>query len=90
MLRMHLSGPMYLDWVNLMQQKADSLASAAAALSKNEPAGAADQGDKAATEARTKAQFEAMRAQAARIETVDAEAHVDDGGLVITSQTTLK
>jgi hypothetical protein len=90
MLRMHLSGQMYLDWVNLMQQKADSLTSAAAALSKDEPAGTEDQADKAATEARTKAQFEAMRAQAARIETVDAEAHVDANGLVVSSQTTLK
>ncbi|HET6805916.1 MAG TPA: hypothetical protein VFH59_10805 [Frateuria sp.] len=90
MLRMHLSGQMYLDWVNLMQQKADSLASAAAALGKEEPSGADDQANKAATEARTRAQFEAMRAQAARIEAMDAEAHVDGHGLVITSQTTLK
>lgn len=90
MLRMHLSGQMYLDWVTLMQQKADSLASAAAALGKDETATADDEADKAATEARTKAQFEAMRAQAARIESMDAEAHVDSNGLVVTSQTTLK
>jgi hypothetical protein len=90
MLRMHLSGQMYLDWVTLMQQKADSLTSAAAALAKDEAATADDQADKAATEARTKAQFEAMRAQAARIESMDAEAHVDSNGLVVTSQTTLK
>lgn len=93
MLRMHLSGQMYLDWVTLMQQKADSLGAAAAALGKDEaggPADPADKADKAASEARTKAQFDAMRAQAARIESMDAEAHVDSHGLVITSQTTLK
>ena len=90
MLRMHLSGQMYLDWITLMQQKADSLAAAAAALAKDEPAGTEDQADKAASDARTKAQFAAMRAQAARIESMDAEAHVDSDGLVITSQTTLK
>ncbi|MEI7036099.1 hypothetical protein [Fulvimonas yonginensis] len=90
LLRMHLSGPMYLDWINLMQQKADSLASAAAALSKEGEPAPADQADKAAGAARSKAQFDAMRAQAARVEAMDAEAHVDSSGLVITSRTTLK
>ncbi|MGN6280228.1 hypothetical protein [Frateuria sp.] len=90
MLRMHLSGQMYLDWVTLMQQKADSLASAAAALAKDDAVSAEDQADKTAAEARTKAQFDAMRAQAARIESIDADARVDDHGLTITSQTTLK
>jgi hypothetical protein len=90
MLRMHLSGQMYLDWVNLMQQKAEGLAAAAAALARDEPDSPQDQADKAASDARTKAQFAAMRAQAARVESMDAEAHVDSDGLVITSQTTLK
>jgi hypothetical protein len=90
MLRMHLSGQMYLDWVNLMQQKAEGLAAAAAALARDEPDSPQDQADKAASDARTKAQFAAMRAQAARVESMDAEAHVDPDGLVITSQTTLK
>ncbi|UGB38943.1 hypothetical protein [Frateuria soli] len=90
MLRLHLSGQMYLDWVNLMQQKADSLTSAAAALSKDEPAGGETAADKAAIAARTKAQFDSMRAQAARIESMDAQARVDGSGLVISSQTTLK
>jgi hypothetical protein len=89
MLRMHVSGQMYLDWVTLMQQKADSLSAAAAALGKDE-AGGDDQADKAANEARTKAQFDAMRAQAARIESIDAEVRVDSQGLVANSQTTLK
>ena len=89
LLRMHLSGQMYLDWINLMQQKADTLTAAAAALAKDE-SGAQDQADKAAGDARSKAQFDAMRAQAARIQDMDAEARVDSQGLVITSETTLK
>jgi len=90
MLRMHLSGQMYLDWITLMQQKADALTSAAATLGKDETAAPPDQADKAASDAQTKAQFDAMRAQAARIEAIDAEAHVDSDGLVISSQTALK
>jgi hypothetical protein len=93
MFRMHLSGQMYLDWITLMQQKVDSLSSAAAALAKDDTADTTDQADKkakAASAAQTKAQFDVMRAQAARIEAMDAEAHVDSQGLVITSQTTLK
>lgn len=90
MLRMHVSGQMYLDWVTLMQQKGDSLGAAAAALGKDEAGAAADQADKAASDARTKAQFDAMRAQAERIESIDAEIHIDGQGLVVNSQTTLK
>jgi len=90
LLRMHLSGQMYLDWITLMQQKADSLVSAAAALSKDDAADATAPADAAASAARSKAQFDAMRAKAASIEAIDAEAHVDNQGLVITSQTSLK
>jgi hypothetical protein len=90
LLRMHLSGQMYLDWITLMQHKADSLVSAAAALSKDETPDATTPADAAASAARSKAQFDAMRAKAASIEAIDAEAHVDSQGLVITSQTALK
>ena len=44
----------------------------------------------AADAARSKAQFAAMEAQARRVDGIDAEVHVDDSGLVVTSQTTLK
>jgi hypothetical protein len=54
------------------------------------PVGPTQAADKAASAARTKAQFDAMRAQAARIKTIDAEAHVDRHAMVITSQTELK
>ena len=40
--------------------------------------------------ARSKAQFAAIEAQAQRVDSIDAEMHVDDNGIVITSQTTLK
>lgn len=93
MLRMHLNGDMYLNWVDIMQRKADSLAAATAALTSSEPAtsDAADEAaaSKAAAAAR-KAQFDAMRAQAQRIKTIDAEVHVDDKGMVLTGQTELK
>lgn len=97
MLRMHLSGAMYLDWLKFMEMKSDSLAAAAAEMSKSDeptingdttPADEAAQA--AADAARSKAQFTAMEAQAQRVDSIDAEAHVDDGGLVVTSHTTLK
>jgi len=97
MLRMHLSGAMYLDWLKFMEMKSDSLAAAAAEMSKSDeptingdttPADEAAQ--TAADAARSKAQFAAMEAQAQRVDSIDAEAHVDDSGLVITSHTTLK
>ena len=97
MARMHLSGAMYLDWLKFMEMKSDSLAAAAAEMSKgDEPAingetAPADEAAQAAADAaRSKAQFAAMEAQARRVDGIDAEVHVDDSGLVVTSQTTLK
>ena len=96
MTRMHLSGAMYLNWLQLMEQKVDSLAAATAALNKSdEPSIDGDSsGDEAAqaadNAARSKAQFAAMKAQAERVDSIDAEMHVEDSGMVITSQTVLK
>jgi len=94
-MRMHLSGAMYLDWLQLMEQKADSLAAATAAINKSdEPSldndGADDATQTAANVARSKAQFAAMKSQAERVNSIDAEMHIDDNGMVITSQTALK
>ncbi|MGN6656291.1 MAG: hypothetical protein ACTHJ9_13220 [Rhodanobacter sp.] len=91
MARMNLSGAMYLSWVQLMQDKVDALTAAAGAMSN----GDADKTDDSAAQAaeaaaRSKAQFEAMKQQAQRVESIRAEMHVDNGGMVITSQTTLK
>ena len=97
MTRMHLTGAMYLNWLQLMEQKVDSLAAATAAISKSdEPSidgsvGSADSSAQApANAARSKAQFAAMKSQAERVDSIDAEMHLDSSGIVITSQTALK
>lgn len=95
MFRMHLSGAMYLNWLQLMEQKIDSLAAATATISKSDEPSIddVDRDDAAAAAAevaRSKAQFAAMKSQAERIDSIDAEMHVDTNGLVITSQTVLK
>jgi hypothetical protein len=87
MSRMHLSGAMYLSWVQLMQDKMDTLTAAANAMGKNDDS-SPDQPDDAA--ARSKAQFAAMKLQAERVDSIDAEMHVDSKGMVITSRTVLK
>lgn len=96
MTRMHLTGAMYLSWLQLMEQKVDSLAAATAAISKgDEPSIDGVEADDssavaAADAARSKAQFTAMKSQAERVESIDAEMHIDDSGMVITSHTVLK
>lgn len=91
--RMHISGAMYLSWLQLMEQKIDSLAAATATISKSDEPSIDDSDDAteaAADLARSKAQFAAMKSQAERVDSIDAEMHVDNGGMVITSQTVLK
>jgi len=93
MSRMHLSGAMYLSWVQLMQDKADALTAAANAMNPGDEPSADKAGhdDSAAQAAAgSKAQFDAMKMQAERVDRIDAEMHVDDTGMVVTSQTTLK
>jgi hypothetical protein len=96
MTRMHISGAMYVSWLQLMEQKLDTLAAATATLSKSDEPSIDDSNDatsaaSAASElARSKAQFAAMKAQAGRVDRIDAEMHVDESGMVFTSQTTLK
>jgi hypothetical protein len=95
MARMHLTGAMYLSWLQLMEQKIDSLAAATAAISKSdEPSTNGvnndDSAQAAANAARSKAQFAAMKSQAERVDSIDAEMHIVDSGMVITSQTVLK
>jgi hypothetical protein len=90
MMRMHLDGAMYQSWIKLMMDKADSLTAMSQAMAKSSGAPADESSDdaqaKAASAARTHAQLQAMQAQAARIKSVSAEMHVDNEGLVITSQ----
>jgi len=95
MLRMHLNGAMYLSWLQLMEDKADSLAAATATISRGDDTTLGADGDDTTTDvaanaARSKAQFALMKVQAERIDSIDAEMHVDDDGMVITSRTALK
>ena len=94
MMRLHLDGAMYQAWVKLMMAKADSFAAMSEAMAKAEGTDPAAAADAAAARqqaaSRTHAQLELMQAQAARIQTMNSEAHVDADGLVITSQTELK
>lgn len=80
--RLHLNGDMYRTWVDVMADKAQAYASSMA-----EAAGADgapdDQAAQASAAERSKMQFEAMKAQAARIVQVSGEAHVDEKGLVM-------
>lgn len=94
MARMHLTGAMYLDWVQLMETKVDTLAAASAAISQSDDPSLGD--DTAPAEspsdaaARSKAHFAALKAQAQSIDSIDAEMHVDQHGMVITTQTAFK
>lgn len=91
--RMHISGAMYLSWLQLMEDKIDNLAAVTATLGKNDQPSVDETEDAASTAAelkRSKAQFAAMKFQAERVDRIDAEMHVENGSMVITSQTTLK
>lgn len=85
--RLQLSGDMYAAWVKAMAQRADHIAQLATPADHDDAAAAA--AAKASAE-RSKAQFESMQAQAARIKSVGAEVHMDSDGLVITNQNELK
>ncbi|HEY4092789.1 MAG TPA: hypothetical protein VGN46_14845 [Luteibacter sp.] len=80
--RLHLNGDMYRTWVDVMSEKAQAYASAMAEAATADGA-PADQASDTATAQRSKAQFEAMKAQAARVVQVSGEAHMDEKGLVI-------
>ena len=94
MSRMHIDGSMYVSWLDLAAQKADAVAAATEAMGHDDNAADETDSDAAAESAadlaQSKAQIEAMKEQAKRIESIDAEVHVSNEGLVITSQTTLK
>ncbi len=90
MLRAYLSGDMYGAWIKFMQQKTDSMAALSSSVDHDpatDPNGSDDAKNAAA---RSKAQLDAMAAQAARIKGISGEMHVDDSGIVITTQTELK
>lgn len=82
MARMHVTGAMYVTWTQLMAKKFDTTMS--------KFAGSTDASKSAVVLADSKARFAAMKAQAERVQSIDAEVHVDSDGMVITSQTALK
>lgn len=92
MARMHLTGAMYVQWLRLMDDKVDALATAAAAMTRSDDADDSDEDttDTNADAERSKAQLAAMKTQAERIERIDVQMQVEHQGIVITSQTTLK
>jgi hypothetical protein len=80
--RMHLNGDMYRQWVNVMAEKAQTYANAMTTAAGAD--GAPDsQADDTAAALRSKAQFDAMKAQATRVVQVTGEAHMEEKGLVI-------
>lgn len=87
MTRMHLSGTMYLTWLKLAEQK---LGDVTAAIGKTSSDGGDDATDAATELERSRQQFTAMKAQAERVESIDAEMHVDKDGMIITTQTRMK
>jgi len=94
MMRMHLTGDMYQTWVQAMEAKSDQLAQLTANMAKNGDDAADSDADAVKEQqqaaARSKAQFESMRQQAARVKDLAGEMHVDDHGLVITNTVELK
>lgn len=80
--RMHLNGDMYRSWVDVMAEKAQTYANAMTTAAGAE--GAPDsQADDTAAAQRSKAQFDAMKAQATRVVQVTGEAHMEEKGLVV-------
>jgi hypothetical protein len=80
--RMHLNGDMYRSWVDVMAEKAQTYANAMTTAAGAD--GAPDsQADDTAAAQRSKAQFDAMKAQATRVVQVTGEAHMEEKGLVV-------
>jgi hypothetical protein len=92
MSRVHISGDMYVSWIKAMEDKSDRLKQLTDSVNHDEEG--AEDGDQAAkaqaAAERAKAQFETMRQQAERIKAISGEVHVENAGLVMTTQTELK
>jgi hypothetical protein len=78
LLKLHVDGDMYRQWITLIADKTAAAARLAAAQSA------------AGTPPDMSAQLDAMRKQAELIKQVDVEAHVDNHGLVITADRQLR
>lgn len=86
LMRVHLDGDMYLSWIHLMEQRAET----AASMSAMNPDNTDPQNDEKAALASTKAQFAAMESEAAHIKAIGASMKMGDQGLIINTHTELK
>jgi len=86
LMRTHLDGDMYANWINLLEQRAETSAAMSSALTPDD----SNAKDPKAALASTKAQFEAMKSEAARIKAIGMQVRMEDQGLVITTHTELK
>lgn len=93
LMRMHLDGAMYVSWIDMMAQKTSAMVAAAASMPQGEAA-AGDVADaqRQQTEAAKSAQMQvaSMKSQAEQVKSISSEVHMDNEGLVVTSQTELK
>lgn len=87
LMRMRLDGDMYANWISLLQQRAENAAAMAATMN---PDDGKQQSDEKTAIANTKAQFEAMKSEAARIKAIGMRVQMQDQGLVITTHTEMK
>lgn len=87
LLRARLDGDMYANWINLLEQRAETAAAMTATMN---PDDANAQNDEKAAIASAKAQFEAMKSEAARIKAIGMRVQMQDQGLVITTHTEMK
>ena len=87
LLRVHLDGDMYANWINLLEQRAENAAAMTATMN---PDDANAQNNEKAAVASAKAQFETMKSEAARIKAIGMRVQMQDQGLVITTHTEMK
>ncbi|RDS84639.1 hypothetical protein DWU98_01340 [Dyella monticola] len=90
LMRAHLDGGMYANWIDLLEQRAETAATMAATANPDDADPQNDQKNTTAAIASTKAQFEAMKSEAARIKAIGMQVQMKDAGLVITTHTELK
>jgi len=88
-MRVHLNGDMYRTWIDLMADKADAMSAAGAGIDPTADPATAEKA-RADAAARSKAQFDTMRAQAQRIVQLSGDVQVDSNGLIITSKAETK
>lgn len=85
LLRVHLDGDMYASWISLLEQRAENAAAMSATMNPDDA-----QHDEKSAVASTKAQFEAMKSEAARIKAIGMHVQMQDQGLVIDTHTEMK